>query len=706
MSLKKEIIWRVGLVYAVFFLMALTIIGRILFLQIVEGEKWSKKQNTLALKNFEIRPNRGNVYDTRYRLLATSQPYYDIRMDLRSSALTPETFSQGINGLSKGLSVILGDKSASTYKSELVAARRRGDRYYLIKRKVNYSQLKELKKLPIFRLGKYKGGFIYIQDNQRVLPHNELAKRTIGYTAKANSDYFVGIEGAYNEQLRGVEGLRVKQRLSGNVWMPVNDKNEVDPHDGEDIITTIDINLQDVAHQALLRQLLKHDAQHGTVVLMEVATGEVRAIANLKKDKQGRYYESYNYAIGESSEPGSTFKLPVLMALLEDGYVKLNDSVDTENGKVRFYNKTIKDSHDGGYGVISVEEVLELSSNVGISKLVDKYYNGREKDFINRLYSMDLNQKLDLELSGEGTPEIKYPGDPLWSGISLPMMSHGYEVRMTPLQILTFYNAVANNGKMVKPKFVNEIRYNGKLLQKFPVVTINSSIASSSTIKDAKIMLEGVVEKGTAKNLQNNLYKIAGKTGTAQIAQLNKGYGAYRNVQYQASFVGYFPADRPRYSCIVVVNAPSNSVYYGNLVAGPVFKEISDKVYATTLEIQNTEVLVENRNLHVPYSKNGEKEDLKFVLENMDIEIFENGQLSSWIKTTSSDSLVAFSNLTIKESLVPNVVHMGLKDAVYLLENAGLKVVVRGFGSIKSQSLSPGSRIKPGNKIVLQMSFV
>ena len=706
MSLKKEIIWRVGLVYAVFFLMALTIIGRILFLQIIEGEKWSKKQNTLALKNFEIQPNRGNVYDTKYRLLATSQPYYDIRMDLRSSALTPETFSQGINGLSKGLSVILGDKSASTYKSELVAARRRGDRYYLIKRKVNYSQLKELKKLPIFRLGKYKGGFIYIQDNQRVLPHNELAKRTIGYTAKANSDYFVGIEGAYNEQLRGVEGLRVKQRLSGNVWMPVNDKNEVDPHDGEDIITTIDINLQDVAHQALLRQLLKHDAQHGTVVLMEVETGEVRAIANLKKDKHGRYYESYNYAIGESSEPGSTFKLPVLMALLEDGYVKLNDSVDTENGKVRFYNKTIKDSHDGGYGVISVEEVLELSSNVGISKLVDKYYNGREKDFINRLYSMDLNQKLDLELSGEGTPEIKYPGDPLWSGISLPMMSHGYEVRMTPLQILTFYNAVANNGKMVKPKFVNEIRYNGKLLQKFPVVTINSSIASSSTIKDAKIMLEGVVEKGTAKNLQNNLYKIAGKTGTAQIAQLNKGYGAYRNVQYQASFVGYFPADRPRYSCIVVVNAPSNSVYYGNLVAGPVFKEISDKVYATTLEIQNTEVLVENRNLHVPYSKNGEKEDIKFVLENMDIEIFENGQLSSWIKTTSSDSLVAFSNLTIKESLVPNVVHMGLKDAVYLLENAGLKVVVRGFGSIKSQSLSPGSRIKPGNKIVLQMSFV
>ncbi len=706
MSLKKEIIWRVGLVYAVFFLMALTIIGRILFLQIVEGEKWSKKQHTLALKDFKIQPNRGNVYDTKNRLLATSLPYYDIRMDLRSSALTPGAFSSGINGLSKGLSVILGDKSASSYKAQLVAARRRGDRYHLIKRRVNYSQLKELKKLPIFRLGKYKGGFIYIQDNGRVLPHKELAKRTIGYTTKANSGDFVGIEGAYNEQLKGVEGLRVKQRLSGNVWMPVNDKNEVDPHDGEDIVTTIDINLQDVAHQALLRQLLKHNAQHGTVVLMEVATGEVRAIVNLQRDKQGHYHESYNFAIGESSEPGSTFKLPVLMALLEDGYVKLSDSVDTENGKVKFYNKTIKDSHEGGYGVISVEEVLELSSNVGVSKLVDKYYHGKEKNFINRLYSMNLNQKLDLELSGEGTPEIKYPGDPLWSGISLPMMSHGYEVRMTPLQILSFYNAVANNGRMVKPKFVNEIRYNGKLLQKFPVVTINASIASSSTIRDAKIMLEGVVEKGTAKNLQNDLYKIAGKTGTAQIAQLNKGYGGYRNVQYQASFVGYFPADHPKYSCIVVVNAPSNAVYYGNLVAGPVFKEISDKVYATTLGIQETKIWAENSSLQVPYSKNGEKGDLKLVLENLDFEILEKGQLSNWIKTTSADSLVTFSNLTIKKGLVPNVVHMGLEDAVYLLENAGLKVMVRGFGSVKSQSLSPGSKVKPGNKIVLQMSFV
>ncbi len=706
MSLKREITWRVGLIYAFFFLMALVILGKILILQFVEGEKWSKKQQVLALKHFEIEPNRGNIYDVKNRLLATSLPYYDIRMDLKSSALTPQVFANGINGLSKGLAKIFGDKLASRYKAELIAARKRGERYYLIKRKVSYTQLKELKKLPVFRLGKYKGGFIYIQDNRRKLTHNKLAARTIGYAPKTESSPSVGIEGAYDNNLKGIKGLRMKQRLSGNVWMPLNDKNEIDPHDGEDIITTLNINLQDVAHQALLRQLSKHNAHHGTVVLMEVETGEIRAIVNLERGANGEYSERYNYAIGESSEPGSTFKLPVIMSLLEDGYVTLRDSVDTDGGKVRFYNKTIKDSHEGGYGVISVEEVLELSSNVGVSKLVDQYYHGKEKEFINRLYSMNLNRKLGLELTGEGSPEIKYPGDPLWSGISLPMMSHGYEVRMTPLQILTFYNAVANDGKMVKPKFVREIRYNGKLLKRFPVVVINPSIASSSTIKDAKKMLEGVVENGTAKNLQNDLYKIAGKTGTAQIAQSNKGYGGYGRVQYQASFVGYFPADQPKYSCIVVVNAPSNSVYYGNLVAGPVFKEISDKVYATTLEIQNTKVYAENIKHPAPYTKNGEKKDLEFLLKDLNIDLVETEGVTKWVRTTSHDSIVKIDKLTIKQQLVPNVVHMGLKDAVYLLENAGLKVTVRGYGSIKSQSIPPGSRIKRGDRIVLQMSFV
>jgi len=424
----------------------------------------------------------------------------------------------------------------------------------------------------------------------------------------------------------------------------------------------------------------------------------------LEKDNTGVYRELYNYAIGESSEPGSTFKLPVLMAALEDGYVKLGDSIDTGKGKVRFYDKTIKDSHEGGYGTITVQEVLEYSSNVGVSIIIDRYYKGKEKEFINRLYSMNLNKMLNLEIKGEGSPEIKYPGDPYWSGISLPMISHGYEVRMTPMQILTFYNAVANEGKMVKPKLVKEIRYNGVLKASFPTEVINPSIASASTIHDAKIMLEGVVEKGTATNLKNDLFKIAGKTGTAQIANLNKGYGNYKDVQYQASFVGYFPADSPKYSCIVVVNAPSSSVYYGNLVAGPVFKEIADRVYATDLEMQGKNYYASFEKVSVPYSKNGYYNDLSSVLTRLNMESTANTSSTEWVATTSKDSVVQVTELKYKEDLVPNVVQMGLKDAVYLLENAGLVVVVRGKGSVKSQSLLPGSRIAPGKRIILEMS--
>lgn len=705
MSLKKDIIWRVGLIYITFFIAGLAILGRVFYLQVVEGEKWSVKQQNLNLKDFIIQPNRGNIYDSENRVLATSVPFYEIRMDLRSNALTSDVFNKGIDELSLQLSRLFGDKTPGQYKKELVTARRKGERYHLLKRRVTYTQLKKLKSFPIFQLGRYKGGFIYAQDNRRILPHKGLTARTIGYTTKNNSGNIVGIEGAYDYWLKGVIGVRLMQKLSGNVWMPVNDKNEVEPRDGQDIITTLDINIQDVAHQALLKQLLKHNAHHGTVVLMEVQTGEVRAIVNLEKDKKGNYREIYNYAIGESTEPGSTFKLPSLMVALEDGFIELGDSIDTGNGEVRFYDKTIRDSHKGGYGVITVKEVFENSSNVGVSKLIDKYYNGRETDFINRLYSMKLNQKLGLEIRGEGVPEIKYPGDPLWSGISLPMMSHGYEIRMTPMQILSFYNAVANNGKMIKPKFVKEIRSHGKLIKKFPTVVINPSIVSSSTINDAKIILEGVIENGTARNLKNDLYKIAGKTGTAQIANKNKGYGGYHNVQYQASFVGYFPADRPRYSCIVVVNAPSNSVYYGNLVAGPVFKEIADKVYATNLDLQKNQLLANNEKHTPAFSKNGSWEDLQIILRQMGMVSEVSGSVEDWVITASTDSTINIRNLSIQEKLVPNVVEMGLKDAVFLLENAGMKVIVRGWGKVRSQSIPPGSVISSGMRIVLEMSF-
>lgn len=702
MSIRKDILLRVGLVYVVAVILGLLIIFRVVYLQIAEHDKWSKANNS-TMKLVNIEPNRGDICAVDGRLLASSVPYYEIRMDTRCPGLTDEIFNEGIDSLAYNLSKLFKNKSKAAYKNELISARYRGERYHLINRKVTYLQLKELKEFPIFRLGRFKGGFIAIQNNSRVKPFVSLASRTIGYLTK--KDTIVGIEGAYNEELKGVRGSRLMQRIAGNVWMPVNSENEVEPKDGMDVITTIDVNIQDVAHNALYRQLKNHDASHGTAVLMEVETGAIKAIANLKRDDNGNYYEEYNYAIAESTEPGSTFKLATLIVALEDGYINLNDSVDTEEGIVYYHDHPVRDSKKGGYGKITVKEAFEVSSNVAISKLITKYYYDNEKRFVERLYSMNLNQRTGIEIKGEGDPYIKFPGDPLWSGVSLPQMSYGYELQMTPLQILTFYNAVANNGVMVQPRLVKEIQFHGETVKRFKTKVLNSSICSKSTIKKAKEMLEGVVENGTAKNLQNSNFKIAGKTGTAQIANKKYGYKYQSIVSYQASFVGYFPADDPKYSCIVVVNAPSNSVYYGNLVAGPVFKEIADKVYSTMLDMYDPLVIAEEEYLaDAPYTRNGHKEELETVLEELEVEIKEDDVKSEWVVTQQKDSLIQLYNRYIHKDLVPNVRGMGLKDALFLLENAGLRVEVIGKGIVKRQSIQPGSRIRKGTEIIIEMS--
>jgi cell division protein FtsI (penicillin-binding protein 3) len=702
MSIRKDILLRVGLVYVVAVILGLLIIFRVAYLQIAEHDKWSKA-NTLTMKDIIIEPNRGDICASDGRILASSIPFYEIRMDTKCPGLTDEVFNAGIDSLAYNLSNLFRDKSKAAYKNELVSARYRGERYHLIKRKASYLKLKELKKFPLFRLGRYKGGFIVIQNNRRVQPFVNLASRTIGYLTMG--DTVVGIEGAYNDQLKGVRGVRLMQRIAGNVWMPVNSENEVEPKDGMDIITTIDVNIQDVAHNALYRQLKKHGASHGTAVLMEVETGAIKAMTNLKRDSSGRYYEEYNYAIGECTEPGSTFKLASLMVALEDGYIDLDDSIDTDEGIVYYHDHPVRDSKKGGYGKITVKEAFEVSSNVAISKIITEHYSDDEKRFVERIYSMNMNQKLGIEIKGEGNPYIKFPGDPLWSGISLPMMSYGYEIQMTPLQILTFYNAVANDGVMVRPMFVNEIQFHGETVKRFKTKVLNSSICSKATIKKAKLMLEGVVEEGTAKNLKNSNYKIAGKTGTAQIANKKYGYKSKSRVSYQASFAGYFPADNPKYSCIVVVNAPSNYVYYGNLVAGPVFKEIADKVYSTMLEMYDPMSVNEEEYLtEAPYTRAGNKDELGTVLENLEVEIVEENVQTEWISTQKKDSLVALYNRYIHKDLVPNVKGMGLKDAMFLLENSGLKVQVIGKGSVKNQSIQPGSRIRRGTEIVIVMT--
>ena len=701
MSIKTDILWRVGLVYLAITLFALIVVGKIVYLQFIDDDVWKAKAENTRIKNFRIPPHRGDIYASDMRLLASSVPYYEIRMDLKTPSLTDRAFYNNVDSLALSLSNLFRDRSSADYKNLLVEARIKGNRYLLIKKKVNYVQLKKLKTFPLFRLGLYKGGLIVNQENLRQKPYYNLASRTIGYTTQSTSGNIVGIEGAFDQYLGGVEGVKKMQKLAGNVWMPLDGVGEIEPRDGSSVVTTIDINLQDVAEKALMRQLIAQKAHAGTAVLMEVKTGEVKAIVNLT-DTFGAYREYYNYAVGQSSEPGSTFKLPAIIAALEDGYIKLDDTIHTNKGILNYYDLTIRDDNyiKGGHGTLTVEEVFELSSNVGMAKVITNSYRHHPHRFIDRLYSMNLNEPLNIAIKGEGIPVIRYPGDKLWSGVTLASMSYGYEVKLTPLQILAFYNAIANDGKLVRPRFVKEIRDHGKIERSFVTEVINPSICSKSTLKAAHKLLAGVVESGTAQNLKTTHFAIAGKTGTTQMYDKNTGY---KVKSYQSSFVGYFPADNPKYSCIVVIYSPKN--YYGAYVAGPVFYEIANKLYATDVTMQEPLNTRRSAALEIPYSKNGYQPEISTVLDALDIKKLYEQPEAEWVSTEKTDDHILLEPRTITNNLVPNVVSMGLKDALYLLENMGLNVQVVGRGSVRNQSIPPGTRIRPGETIKLEMSF-
>ena len=702
MAARDDIVWRGGLVYIAIGLLGIALLVRILILQYVQRGKWSDMAEKYVYKTAEMPANRGDILTSDGRLLASSIPYYTIYMDTRSSGMSSSTWSGGINGLSSGLAQLLGVRSAAAWKSVITEARKKGDRYFLIDRKVDYETLKKLKELPIFREGQYKGGMVAQAENRRIHPNSDLALRTIGYLNLGTEGNEVGVEGAFDKDLAGKNGVAVKQRLTGGDWIIVEGPNSVESRDGNDVVTTIDLDLQDVATTALLNQLRKNNADHGCAVLMEVSTGRVKAIANLGLEDDGDYHESYNYAIGESTEPGSTFKLPSLMAAIEDGVIDTGDIVDTGSGTVKYYDHIIRDTKE--HGIITVKQVFEESSNVGTSKVIYEHYKNNPKDFVNRLYAMRLNKPLGIQLKGEGEPLIRYPGDKLWSGLTLPMMSHGYEVELTPLQILTFYNAVANDGKMMRPLFVSAIMRNGSEIKSYDPEVIINSIASRSTIRKAKKMMEGVVERGTATNLRNPNYKIAGKTGTAQIAKDKYGYRTGAKISYSASFVGYFPAETPLYSCIVVVNSPSNGVYFGNVVAGTVFKEISDKVYATRFFRNYKPDGKDAIKPSAPDAGNGYRADINEVLKNIDVRYRRTAD-DDWVSTHESGDTVSLAGVKIQPGLVPDVRGMSLRDAIYLLENSGIRVRYNGKGRVLRQSPEHGARYGEGTVVTLDMNM-
>ncbi|MHC1733082.1 MAG: penicillin-binding protein [Bacteroidales bacterium] len=667
---KDQILARTGVIYGIVVVMALAVFIRIIILQFVQSDKWAAMADKVVFRRQADRAARGDILSDDGRILASSVPYYTVYMDTRSSGMADTTWANGINGLCRGLSRYVGGNTPEGWKTALTNARKRGDRYYLIKRHVSYETLKHLKELPIFRYGKFRGGIMYQPENRRIMPNGILARRTIGYITEDTLANIVGIEGSFNSYLAGKDGLKVQQRLTGGAWIDVDNLETVHARPGHDIVTTIDLDLQDATENALYKQLSRHKAHHGCAVVMEVKTGDIKAIANLEIGSDGLYHETYNYAVGESTEPGSTFKLMSMIVALEDGVIDLHDTINTGDGTVRYYDKVIRDHEEEGLGKITAREVFEHSSNVGTAKIINENYKDNPRRYIDRLYSMQINKPLDLQIKGEGKPVIRGPGDKLWSGISLPMMSHGYEVQMTPLQILTFYNAVANDGKMVKPRFVSEVRDGNRTVKSFDSEVITNAICSKSTVRKAQSLLEGVVENGTAKNLKNSNYRIAGKTGTAQIANAKHGYRTGSRISYQASFVGYFPADDPLYSCIVVVNAPSNWVYYGNVVSGPVFKEIADKVYASSFY----------RDLHALNPQGEEKVTLR-----------------------EAASEVKKGDLSQSEGLMPNVVGMGLRDALYMLENSGVRVRYSGKGKVVKQSPQPGVRISRGATVAIQL---
>jgi len=700
-EIKKDILWRVYLVYLGIFLFALAIIGKAIYIQLSEGQELIARAKKQELRFFSLEANRGNIYDESGNLLATSVPIFEIRMDVASDLISNKLFKDKIDSLAMSLSKLFCDRSKYQYRQGLEKARKAGNRYYLLKRKVTYAQLKKLRTFPILRRGKYRGGLIVIQKTHRKMPFDDLAKRTIGYENKAE-EIFVGLEGAYNDVLEGIEGSQLRRRINHGDWIPLYGESELEPSDGQDIITTLDINIQDVAESALLQHLILHKAYQGCAILMEVSTGEIKAIANLQMGKDSsEYVEAYNYAIAEIIEPGSTFKLMTIVALMEDEKIRLSDTIDIGDGWCTYYSSTMQDVKKIRDGRITIREAFEKSSNVGISQITVNAYKENQEEFVDRIYSMSLNQPLELEIHGEGTPVIWHPDSTaMWWGTSLPWMSIGYSVQITPMQTLAFYNAIANNGVMVRPMLVKEIRQAGRVIETFDPVVINKRICSQATVDSAQSLLEGVVERGTARNLKNKHYQIAGKTGTAQIADESRGY---EKKIYNASFVGYFPADNPKYSCIVVVNAPAQGKYYGGSVAAPVFKEIADKVYATHLDIYQ-EVEEELPVHQIPKMMYGNHQDITWLCEELSIPISTESIDAEWVVNFREYDGIRFAPRIIRENLVPNVKGMNVRDAVFILEQLGMKTRIKGHGKVSYQSVDPGSRISKGQEIILKLS--
>ena len=716
--IKQEITRRAWVVYALFLLCGAAVLIRILYIQYGpdSARLRARAQDTKTFRMTEIEAERGDIFSRNGRLLATSLPYYDLKMDFRATGLTDSIFAAGVDSLAGRLAAFFGDKSSRRYGDMLKEYRSRalagkGRVYRIAPRQVSYFELGQIREFPILRhRNPNVSGFIPERVNRRVLPYGSIAARTIG--RKVNDSVMWGVEGAFVEYLKGHDGLTRTQRISGSFWIPVADDNNREPVDGMDVITTLDIDLQDVAERALEQQLQAEEADWGTAVLMEVETGEIRAMANLSRRRDGTCVEDLNHAIAQRINPGSTFKLASLIVLLEDAGMSLDDVVRIDGGDVVIYKKRVRDSHLG-YRQLTLRQVFEVSSNVGFARAVNDHYRENQQRFVDQLVKIGVNDTIPFQLAGSRGPYI-HTDAKKWSMLTLTSMSYGYELEMTPMQTLCLYNAVANGGKMISPIVVKEIRQYGQTLKTYRPQVIREQICSPATLAKVRSCLRGVATAGTAKRLQIKDLEIAVKTGTAQVPNFNRGYGVYGGMNYLATIVGYFPADRPKYTCIVAIKTFSGhgrgANYYGGSLAGPVFRAIAERVYGSSVDWQAP---VAERGGHapdLPQVKGGYYRDVEKVLDRLSLKYADapGVKKADYVKAvpdSAAGRVVLEAAETPKEGEMPDVGGMGLRDALRLLQvERGLIVSFSGKGKVVRQSVIPGDSVRKGQRVSLVLS--
>jgi cell division protein FtsI (penicillin-binding protein 3) len=691
---KKEILLRAYIGFLAIFLLGTAIIGRAFYIQTSQGAYYRSLADSLTIFPKKIQAERGNIYSEDGRLLATTLPIFDIRIDFKTTYAHPEIFKENVDSVSLLLADMFKDKTAKQYKNELLRERKKKSRYYLLKRNITYNEMMAMKKWPMFRSGPYKSGMMAIENERRLLPFGLLAQRTIGFTNKDGKA--VGIEGKYNEQLRGVQGQVMVQKIAGGVTVPIDSREQIAPQPGRDIYTTLDIELQDVAEDALYRALQHHNAEHGCVVLMEVKTGKIKAIANLGATKDSSYREGFNYAAGEATEPGSTFKLATVAALMEDGRVNNNTLVEIGDGIAKFHNLTIRDHEPPATPQLTVKRSVEVSSNVAFARLAYDNYSSNPSKFYQHLVDFGFTKPINMELPGMGKPVLADPKK--WSGVSTAYLAHGYELQITPLHTLMFYNAIANGGVMVQPRIIEKVKEYNTTVDSSTTVVLNDKLLSKSTVKQLQEILAAVVENGTAKNLKTDYLHVAGKTGTAVIAQGNQGY---KKRIYQASFCGYFPAEDPQYSMIVVINSPSTNGYYGNVVAGAIFKEVADKVYSLNMNMQPALNQQLAANHQLPVLSKGDAKDIEKLYAYLGGK--PNHVDGEWTEVSNTGRNVRLERDDYDAEMVPDVTGMSMKDAVYLLETLGMRVNVIGRGNVVAQSKAVGETIVKGMVITIDL---